>query len=172
MSAPADHPSLDKVVLLMVSGMSHADLVNACVTRLSIEPREVDEVTTEARRRLTRAAEYNRDEQLGTAITRMNDIYARSIRNGDIKTALTAQREIHKLMDLYREATGGYGIDETDSQAIDALRIELATIRDHLLPLALAAETYPIHEHARIAADLIRDRKRKTRKGKNAASGK
>jgi len=157
MKPHTDHPALDKVVLLMVSGMSQADLANACVARLGIEPHEVAAVTAEARRRLTRAADYNRDEQLGTAITRMNDIYARAIRAGDIKTALTAQREINKLMDLYREASGGYGADEAEDNAIDEVRNELAAIRDHLLPLGLAAENYPLREHARIAADLIRD---------------
>lgn len=157
MKPHADHPALDKVVLLMVSGMSQADLDNACVTRLGIEPHEVEAVTTEARRRLTRAADYNRDEQLGTAITRMNDIYARAIRAADIKTALTAQREINKLMNLYREASDSPGAEDTEDHVADELRIELAAIRDHLLPLALAAETYPLREHARIAADQIRD---------------
>lgn len=158
MKPHTDHPALDKVVLLMVSGMSQADLANACVTKLGIEPNEVAAVTAEARRRLTRAADYNRDEQLGTAITRMNDIYARAIRAGDIKTALTAQREINKLMDLYREASGGYGTGEDAED--DGAQSELAAIRLHLLPLGLAAETYPLREHARIAADLIREQRR------------
>lgn len=154
----AAHTVVEKIVLLMVSGMSRADLENACVMKLGIEPQEVAAAIDDARRRLTRAADYNRDEQLGTAITRMNDLYARAVRTGDIKTALTAQREINKLMDLYREATGTR--DEDDEAADrEGAEAELAAIKRHLLPLGLAAESYPLREHARIAADLIRDRK-------------
>lgn len=149
---------LEKIVLLMVSGMSQADLENACVMKLAIEPERVASAVAEARRRLTRAADYNRDEQLGTAITRMNDLYARAVRTGDLKTALTAQREINKLMDLYREATGARDEDDEDADQ-EGAEAELAAIRRHLLPLGLAAESYPLREHARIAADLIRDQK-------------
>ncbi len=152
--------NMDKIVLLMVSGISKVDLGNACVTKLGLKPNEVADAIALARRRLTLAADYNRDEQIGTAITRMNDIYGRAIRAGDIKTAVTAQREINKLMDLYREAAGGTGGasgSESDGSAIDEVRNELAAIRDHLLPLGLADESYPLREHARITADLIRD---------------
>lgn len=167
MSTTNEQTNLDKIVLLMVSGMSKADMENACVMKLGIEPHEVAAAIAEARRRLTLAAEYNRDEQLGTAITRMNDIYGRAIRAADIKTALTAQREINKLMDLYREAAGSSGAGDAEDNAIDEVRKELAAIRDHLLPLGLAAESYPLREHARIAADLIRDnRNRKGEEGR------
>lgn len=157
MNTTNEQTAMDKIVLLMVSGMSQADLENACVMKLAIEPHKVADAITAARRRLTLAAEYNRDEQLGTAITRMNDIYGRAIRAADIKTALTAQREINKLMDLYREAVGSSGASDAEDNAIDEVRNELVAIRDHLLPLGLAAEGYPLREHARIAADLIRD---------------
>lgn len=157
MSTTNAQTATDKIVLLMVSGMSRTDLENACVMKLGIEPHKVAAAITKARRRLTLAADYNRDEQLGTAITRMNDIYGRGIRAADIKTALTAQREINKLLDLYREAAGSSGAGDAEDSAIDEVRAELAAIRDHLLPLGLAAESYPLREHARIAADLIRD---------------
>lgn len=159
MNKTNEQTNMDKIVLLMVSGMSKADLENACVMKLGIDPHEVADAIAAARRRLTLAAEYNRDEQLGTAITRMNDIYGRAIRAADIKTALTAQREINKLMDLYREAVGSSDASDAEDNAIDEVRNELASIRDHLLPLGLAAESYPLREHARIAADLIRDQR-------------
>ncbi len=153
---PAARTAIEKIVLLMVSGMSQADLESACVMKLGLEPERVASAVAEARRRLTRAADYNRDEQLGTAITRMNDLYARAVRTGDLKTALTAQREINKLMDLYREAIGGEG-PEAEHADPEGAQAELAAIRRHLLPLGLAAESYPLREHARIAADLIRE---------------
>lgn len=166
-NASIEATAIEKIVLLMVSGMSQADMENACVMKLGIEPQNVSAAMAEARRRLTLAADYNRDEQLGTAITRMNDLYGRAIRTGDIKTALTAQREINKLMDLYREASGGPDASGAEDQAAESLQNELVAIRDHLLPLGLAAASYPLREHARIAADLIRDKRdRKPEEGR------
>jgi hypothetical protein len=124
--------------------------------KLGIESNQVNEAICEARRKLTRTADYNRDEQLGTAITRMNDIYSRAIRAGDIKTALMAQRDINKLLDLYREATTESRDSSEDVSSLNAQE-ELRLIRQHLIPLELADEAYPLPEHARIAAEIIRN---------------
>jgi hypothetical protein len=136
----------------MVSGLSHADLTNACVCKLDVLPERVAAVIAKARRKLTLAADYNRDEQLGTAVTRLNDIYARAIRAQDSKTALQAQREINRLLDLYASAEREVG----DGAGDTALRRQLDLIAGYLLPLKLAGEHYPVEEHARIAADVIR----------------
>jgi len=155
---PDEHPAIDKVLLLMVSGLSHADLTAACIGKLNVPPEEVAGVIAQARRKLTLAADYNRDEQIGTAVTRLNDIYARAIRGQDIKTALVAQKELNKLLDLYRMTAehAGEGADgEEDGAGPDSS--ELAAIREHLLPLGLAAADYPLREHARIAAEVVRD---------------
>ena len=148
--------TIDQVVLLMASGMGPVALAAACVDRLGIARTDVADVVAEARRRLTLAADYHRDEQIGIAITRMNDLYTRALTAGDNKTALAAQRELNKLLALYREpGQGGGGSGPGPEATTDADR-ELAAIRGHLLPLALAADTYPLREHARIAADRIR----------------
>ena len=153
---PAENPAIDKVLLLMVSGLSHADLTAACISNLEVPPKEVAGIIARARRKLTLAADYNRDEQIGTAVTRLNDIYARAIRVQDIKTGLVAQKELNKLLDLYR-MTPEHAADGADGEEAGPDGTELAAIRGHLLPLGLAAADYPLREHARIAAELVRD---------------
>jgi len=98
--------AIERVLLWMVSGMSGPALENACISKLDVDPAEVKAIIAEARKRLTLASEYNRNEMLGTALTRLNDIYARCIRgdgNGNVNLAkaLDVQKEINRLAGLY-----------------------------------------------------------------------
>ena len=157
MNSGMEDTVIDRVLLWMISGLSGGDLVNACIAKLNVDPAQVKGVIDEARKRLTVAADYNRDELLGTALTRLNDLYARCIRqvadgNPNLGKALDVQREINRLVGLYKQpsvaaATGGGG------EGAD----ELAAVAEHLLPLALADETLPLREHARLAAQRIRE---------------
>ena len=157
----------DRVLLWMVSGLSGADLESACIAKLDVPAENVKAVIAEARKRLTLAAEYNRDEMLGTALTRLNDLYGRCIRAGadgngpNLAKALDVQREINRLAGLYR-GTGPLAPDGANTAESEA-GAELAAIGEYLLPLALADETYPLREHARLAVmriqELSRDRK-------------
>jgi hypothetical protein len=125
-----------------------------------VDPAQVRSVIAEARKRLTLAAEYNRDEMLGTALTRLNDLYSRCIRAGmdgngpNLAKALDVQREINRLAGLYRSTslTPGRQPGEFDpGEAAD----ELEAVGEYLLPLSLAGENYPLREHARLAAQRI-----------------
>jgi hypothetical protein len=148
----SEHPAVDSLVLLMVSGISRADLTAACIGKLGVPADKAARVIAQARRKLTLAADYNRDEQLGTAVTRLNDLYARAIRGADIKTAVTAQKELNRLMALYADTNR----DPSDNGDAYALRRQLDLIAGHLLPLRLADAEHPIEEHARLAADVVR----------------
>lgn len=147
---------LDRVIIWMVSGLSGADLENACIAKLDVDPAQVRAVVAEARKRLTLAAEYNRDELLGTALTRLNDLYSRCIRAGNdgsgpnLAKALDVQKELNRLTGLYRP-TGLLAQEHGSSEADE----ELDAIGRYLLPLALASENYPLREHARLAAQRI-----------------
>ena len=147
---------IDRVLLWMVSGLAGADLETACVAKLDVDPASVKAVVAEARKRLTLAADYNRDELLGTALTRLNDLYSRCIRAGaegsgpNLAKALDVQREINRLTGLYRQPSlaameSGGGEDGE----------ELEAVGEYLLPLALTSESYPLREHARLAAQRI-----------------
>jgi len=140
----------DKVLLLLVSGLTERALRAACVDKLEIDARHVDAVITDARRRVTIAATVNRDAVIGEALTRLDDIYRRSIGIQDCKTALQAQREKDKLLGLY-QATTLYGDREGSSDEGD----DAATARAHLEPLGLAPEGTALSELARLAAARI-----------------
>ena len=148
--------TIDRVLLWMVSGLEGADLETACVAKLDVDPAQVKAVIAEARKRLTLAAEYNRDELLGTALTRLNDLYSRCIRAGadgngpNLAKALDVQREINRLTGLYRQPSLA-GLDSADGESAD----ELAAVGEYLLPLHLTSDSYPLREHARLAAQKI-----------------
>jgi hypothetical protein len=146
--------TIERVLLWMVSGLSGADLETACVAKLEVDPTQVKAVIAEARKRLTLAAEYNRDELLGTALTRLNDLYSRCIRAGgdtgpNLAKALDVQREINRLTGLYRPP----GVAAVDASG-DAAE-ELAAVGEYLLPLGLTSEAYPLREHARLAVQRL-----------------
>ena len=152
--------TVDRVIIWMVSGLAGADLETACVAKLDVDPAQVKAVIAEARKRLTLAAEYNRDELLGTALTRLNDLYGRCIRAGvdsegkaigpNLAKALDVQREINRLTGLYRPASLA-GMDSGGGEGSE----ELEAVTAILLPLALASDAYPLREHARLAVQRI-----------------
>jgi hypothetical protein len=102
--------------------------------------------------RSTVAADYARDEQLGKAVMRLDDLYAKSIAAQDTRTALQAQRELNRLLCLYSAGEKGAAPGQGEDDA--AARLEL--IGTYLLPLGLTDERYPVEEHARVASEVIR----------------
>ncbi|MCE5327873.1 MAG: hypothetical protein LLG01_15815 [Planctomycetaceae bacterium] len=148
--------TIERILLWMVSGLAGADLEQACIAKLDVDPAQVKAVIAEARKRLTLAAEYNRDELLGTALTRLNDLYSRCIRAGvdgngpNLAKALDVQREINRLTGLYRQPSLA-GMDSASSEAAE----ELEAVGEYLLPLALTSHSYPLREHARLASQKI-----------------
>ena len=99
-----DSPNLQTVAVLLVTLQDRAAVARACIEKLDIDPAEVDEILDQARRQLTIAADYHRDEEVGRALLRLNDLYERSLRVQDVKTALATQKEIDRLLDLYSAA--------------------------------------------------------------------
>lgn len=142
----------DRVLLLLVNGMS-ADQAEAwCLTQVE-EPEDARRVVQDARKRITVAAEYTKDEQLGLAVKRLEDLYAKSIAGQDTKTALQAQRELNRLLSLYADSRRSEAGDQGEAAV---LRRQIDLIAAHLLPLKLADESYPVEEHARLAAACVR----------------
>jgi predicted kinase len=149
---PATGTISDKVLLLLVSGAGDASISEG-LSKLDVPPDQRQALIAAARRRITLAADYHRDHELGQAIVRLNDCYRRSLAVQDAKTALAAQKELNKLMDLYTKPENTAPA-ESDSQAA----AELEAVGRHLLPLRLAASDSPLEEHARLAALRILER--------------
>lgn len=158
---PAAGEALDKILLLILSGLPKESVLTAAQAKLGMTPQAAEAAYDEARRRITLAADFNRVAEIGLAVARLNDLYGRSFRAADFKVALATQRELNKLLDLYAREAAATGTKAAGGEAgnndAEALRAELDAIRAHLLPLELAAETYPLREHARLAAEIVRE---------------
>ena len=153
----------DRVVLLLINGMSPQSAEGYCLQQ-GTPPDDAKRIVAEARQRITVAADYTRDEQIGRAVMRLDDLYAKSIAGQDIRTALQAQRELNRLLSLYAPRNDPSDpMDEEQDARRQRAQIDL--IASHLLPLNLADATYPVEEHARIAAQIIRDRQNSPRTG-------
>ena len=145
---PADDATIGQLVLLMVAGHQADAIRTQAAASFDLTPDQLAEAITEARRRLQLAAEYNRDEALGTAIKRLNSCYAQAAKDGDIKTAVVAQRELNRLMDIGPKDNG------PDAAAQEADET-LAAVVGHLDGLNLAAAGTAPDELVRLAVGEI-----------------
>jgi hypothetical protein len=151
-TAATPHTIREQLVLLLVNGASAA-YVESYAAQRCVDATEARGTLADARKRITVAADFTRDEQIGRAVMRLEDLYSKSMLAHDARTALQAQRELNRLLDLYASSTrADAGPDDSDE-----LRQRLALVAAHLIPLKLADDTYPIEEHARLAAAAIRD---------------
>lgn len=139
---------VEKLVLLLVSNLSSEQIAEAA-RKLDVAAESVPRAIAEARRRITIAADFHRDEQVGTAFVRLNDLYRRSLAIQDAKTALAAQKEINKLLDLY----SGRAVPITPQAAADDSDAEAA--RSHLAALKLAPPSAALSELCRLAVARI-----------------
>lgn len=147
---PAPDPIEDAVVLILARGLPDQIAIKHCA-KSGIETKRAKQIIARARKRITLAADYKRDEQVGMAVIRLGEIYTKAAGSEDWRTALQAQREINKLMSLY----DNYDEDgPTQDDGASHRRLEL--IASYLLPLELLTGNYPIEEHARVAAEKIR----------------
>ncbi len=145
-----DNELSNRIVLMLTNGM-RIEAAEAYAVQAGETPGAARKIVVEARKRITLAADFDRDEQLGKAVSRLEDLYAKSIVAKDPRTALQAQKELNRLLALY-DAGGDSEADGGDDEA--ARQLEL--IAGYLLPLELTDEGYPVEEHARIAAEIIR----------------
>ncbi|MDR1922814.1 MAG: hypothetical protein LBQ66_00450 [Planctomycetaceae bacterium] len=144
-----DNKTLEVVAGLMIKIPSIEIVKTVCLNELHIDATEVDEAIKGARTLLTRAADYNRDEEFGKAITSLNDLYASNIKIKDYKTALATRREISLMLGLKRKP------DENMTRGENtAIEIE-NEIRTYLEPLQLAPQGTPVVELVRILASKI-----------------
>src|SRR5262245_46932476 len=142
--------AIDKITLLLISGISTERAEIFARTDAGLNEEQAREAVATARQRISFAAAYTRDEQIGRAIMRIESIYTKSTAAKDHKTALHAQRELNRLMGLY--STGGSDVPEqSDVESANELRRQLELVSAYLFPLQLTDSTYPVEEHARIA---------------------
>jgi hypothetical protein len=93
--------TIDKIILLAVSLQGKAVVKAACVEKLNLSADQADTAIEIARGKIRDAIDVDRQERTGEAIVRLNDLYERSLRIQDCKTALAAQKELNRLCGLH-----------------------------------------------------------------------
>ena len=141
------------VFAYLVHGRPQADILRACAEAGVAEP-EAERLIAEARKRILLAATFERAEEVGKAVERLTGLYRLALAEKDTRGALGTQKEINRLLGLYGPSAPDAGSD--DHADADDMRRTLAAVRGHLVPLALADAGYPLEEHARLAADVVR----------------
>ncbi len=123
--------TIHKVLLLLITTRNLAEIKRQCTEKLGLSPDQTVKAIEEASGQIAAAAVWNRDIEAGKSLLRLDDLYERSLRVQDIKTALVAERDRAKLVGLHKPKA----IDETDNDRDSELE---TVIREHLGPLELA----------------------------------
>lgn len=131
---------LQQLILRIVMGQTPDD----AASEMRLSAKDAPKLIAQARKQITLAANYHRDEQLGLAISRLNDVYSRAAEEEELKVCMQAQKELNRLLNLHSAPDRAVGLSE-ESQ-------ELAAIREYLLPYNLAGDETP----ATSTAELVR----------------
>lgn len=94
---------ITEVYKLLIIGLQRHDIIRylAEKTAWELADRTVDLYIARATEQITAHAKFERASELGKAILRLNDLYARTTKIQDYKTAMAIQRELNELMGLY-----------------------------------------------------------------------
>ena len=121
--------------------------------KIGLDLAAADEMINRATGDLLEAANYCQGEELGRALARAHQLYAKSESIQDYKACLSIQKEINKLLDLYpRASSPGNQVSGTGTTEAEA---ELDRIRRYLEPLQLAPAGTPPAELVRLAIERI-----------------
>jgi hypothetical protein len=133
------------VLSLIIKGYPKAEILEALAEK-GIAAEEAARLMGEACLKVRLASEWERDEQTGLMLIRLNEIYDEARMRGFLKEALAAQKELNRVLGLAKTA------GETDSAGkSENAEAELEAVRGYLEPLGLAAEGTAVSELARLA---------------------
>lgn len=151
-SETAAETAIEELVVLITRDVPEPMLLKAARERHNVDETNAKKLLAAARRKLTLAARYHRDREIGLAYKRLNALFASSLQTSQNAVALAAQKELNKLLNLY--STPEIETQDTSSPANTAAE---NAIRDHLVPLELADASAPLVEHVRIASLRLMD---------------
>lgn len=137
-----------ETLILLLCKVPQLSLVRtACREQLGIPEKNIEKAIAEARRQITVAADYHRDEEIGKSIIRYEDIYHQACKSKELKLALNAEKARVALLGL----SSAEKVEVTEN-TVGVESVELEAIRQHLEPLELAPVGTPLLELARLAA--------------------
>jgi hypothetical protein len=85
---------------MLLIGADRAEILQYATEKYNISERAVDELIAKANAIYAEIAKAERVEEFGKALTRLNNLYARSLKVQDFKTCLSVQKEISNLLGL------------------------------------------------------------------------
>jgi hypothetical protein len=148
---PVSPEILDQTIALLLT-LESTHQVQAALTsdKLALTGDQAAAAIDAAREAFARLAGFDRTREMGKAIGRLNNLYRRSVQVQDCKTALAAQRELHKLLALGSTPLAAAKKPDTAANEPDLAREHLARALPNHAGL-------PLDELARLAAAAIID---------------
>ena len=87
-----------EILKMIMLGIGRADILRYGAEKWDLEERQIDTYMERAREELVKSAVIDRDEQLGLALHRLNDLYSKNMHIDDFRGAresLNASAHVH-----------------------------------------------------------------------------
>ena len=100
-----------ELYLIRVRAPSDIQKVLTKELNVLVSERQIARYIQEVRGELRASAKFDRDEEIGKALARLEEVYRRALQKGRFTAALRAQRELNELMGLKLQPGEGDGRD-------------------------------------------------------------
>ncbi len=92
-----------KIFDMIILGMNKYEIIQYTMNNLewNVTDRTIYNYIGEAETQLRKLAKNDQKKELGKAKRRLDQLYSKSLKNMDVKTALNVVQEASKLLDLY-----------------------------------------------------------------------
>lgn len=147
-TVPAD--VVDRVILLLTGGMN-IETARVFCRQSGLDEQGIDAAVMEARRRLTAAVEFHRDEEFSLAVRQLKHLYVMALKVEDLTAATQARKELNRLLWLYVPNSA----PPAEEAAIGLTTEDAELALEHLRPLALTEDGAGLVELCRLAAAKV-----------------
>lgn len=91
---------ISQIYKMLLSGVGRAEIIQYGSKNWEIGDRQTDDLIARTNKIFEANAEVIRDREFGKSISRLNDLYMRSMQVQDYKTCLSVQKEVIALLGL------------------------------------------------------------------------
>jgi hypothetical protein len=92
---------INKVFDMLAMGAGRGEIVRFVTNEYDVGPRTADNYIAKANELFQKQSYYDRQEELGRALYRLNLVFSKAMKIQDYKTALAAQKELNTLLGLH-----------------------------------------------------------------------
>src|SRR5271157_382535 len=94
---------LTKINELLLNGYSRVDIVQYSAENWNINERQTDKYIREVKENITTHFNQTREENIGIALARRENLYKDAREKNEIRTALEVDKDLRKLQGLYED---------------------------------------------------------------------